>query len=988
MKNLLKLSAALCMSLMISVASVMASAKMEIPLGETVSLQAQILQGGTDYKWAASKDGEIITVQSGSFFNHTFDQQGEYIVNLSAEDRGGETHFTRINIMVGDRYSNPPTNSSGDGSNLNTPLVNVDAQTLPLINSEKEVHVLGDEGTVVFDLATHPDILEYRVDRNIFLDSDGNGIANDDIDNASDRSYLVGGIYKTTYDTTEANKVTAEITAVTTTGQKLKRQIEIIFDSFVVTDETVQASLDTLPSLSEDGKIYLYGTKGSVAFYPRLTKGEILEYRIDKNIFVDSDQDGDPANDIDNKTDPSFKNGDVWLTEYQDSGQQIIAQLIVVGNGGVGSRLQREIIFTTRPEPEVSGNQNTGDSIALEADKEFVQIGDPIAFSVEGLSQSLDQYEFEWDYNGDAEVDQTTEGVNTVSFIYEQAGIQNVTVRVVDKSENEAVFTKEILVKEIDITQAVFDFEIDGKTVRFNNNSTTAANLSNQSLSYAWSFGDTNEENYEAQRDQLTSSSPLYTYVEPGTYLVTLTVTDSDQVTSTISKELVIEGLEGEVIASENENTNQANTEGGSFIGKLFKVILYIILIILLLVLLIVGGLLGFLKIQHPDLVFGELIDELKIKLLSMMGIHEDMVYHDDESGENLQDPTIPQESVDTIIPPAPKPDIAETPEVAPEPVETPVAEPDLSQANGPTPEWLKPKPETTPPVTEKADVIEAEVVEETPVETAAPEAPVAPEPMTVPQENPFEKPIEPSSPLNETKVEPVPMPEPAPEVKPDVQIETPASVEPPVETPAEELSPAAEPVPIQEIPTPNSEIQPEEVPEPSPVPEDTPTPLPEVAKPDVVEAPVEKPSVVGEEKLMDEKKVGATKKPDEMKAPMPLAKSEANSETGATKSRRRRRPRSRNRSRQNGEGGNKPQNPQGENTASMPNTSEKQPSPRPPRPPRSERPRVDGKKTENSSKPEPKKTESPTAEAPKPITPPDGDLSKNDGPVPDWLKQ
>lgn len=939
MKKLLNLSAALCMSLLISVASVMASAKMEVPLGETVSLQAQILQGGTDYKWAASKDGEIVTSQSGSFFTYTFDQQGEYIINLSAEDRSGETQFTKINVMVGDRYSQPPQNSSGDGSALNQPLVNVDAQTLPLTNSEKQVSILGDEGRVVFDLATHPDILEYRVDKNIFIDSDGNGVANDDIDNVADRSYLIGGIYQTTYDISEANKVTAEITAVTTTGQKLKRQIEILFDSYLVSDEAIQASLDTLPVQSEDGNIYLYGNKGSVAFYPRLTRGEVLEYRIDKNIFIDSNQDGDPANDIDNQSDSSFKNGDVWVTDYEDNDQQIIAQLIVVGTGGAGSRIQREIIFTDRPEPEVVPGQ-TGASIMLTADKDLVQVGDPIAYSVEGLSQSLDEYEFEWDFNGDGEVDQTTEGLNTVSFIYEQAGIQNVAVRVVDKSGNEATFSKEILVKDIDITEAVFDFEIDGNTVRFNDKSTVSANLSNKSLSYSWSFGDTDEANYQAQEDQLTSTNPLYTYKEPGTYLVTLTVTDSDQVTSTVTKELIIEGALGEEVAPTSENSAEQSSEGGSFIGSLFKIILYIILVIVLLVILIVGGLLGFLKIQHPDLVFSELIDELKIKLLSMMGIHEDMVYHDDEAPQDLHDPSDVQ-SVDTIIPSEPVSPVEPEEQIS-QPEEAPVEQPDLSKANGPTPDWLKTPAEPVTPELNKKEVIEAEVVEEMPVSPAEP----APEPVEAEkQENPFEKPVqkqeiepESSSPLSEpAPVEPAPEPEPItpPEVK---------APETPEPNEAEVVSPQVQATPIQV----------EEKQEPKP-------PL---------ESPVES-KAQAEVMPVEKSKEPRPNKPDLSKQKSDEPKPEAGEEGSSPKPRRRRRPRSRNRSRQNGPNSN----PQ----ATPPQANQNRSNPQGGQPSNQSEPKASGQKqAENQSTPKPEK----------PITPPDGDLSQNDGPVPDWLKQ
>lgn len=730
LKKLFKLSVTLILIVLVSASGVRASGKMEVNLGEKVTLQAEDLSGGS-FKWVAKKGKEIVSTQGTSIFSYTFDQQGEYSVNLTITDTAGNTKSTTVMVLVGNRYSVPTgTGATGEmeaGGALNVPL-RVGLETLPLQTAERSVHILGNEGTVVFDIGARDDILEYRVDRNIYLDSDGNGIANDDIDNADHSSYLLGGIWQTKYLATESNKIAAEVTVVDKLGQKAKTQVEILFDSAPAKEGSAVAVLDTLPVLdSAKKKVLVYGDKATVAFYSRRSQGDILEYRIDKNVFVDSDGDGNPSNDIDNRTDNSFKTGDVWTTVYDKSEQQTIAQLIVVGRGGAGSRIQREIAFTDKPivvAPEVSETQGaatgTESVIKLTSDKEFVQKGDPINFTVEGLTQSMDSYTFDWDFNGDGTVDQTVEGVNTVSYIFDTPGVQPVKVRVRDTDGNEATFQLDTLVQDIQVTTADFEFAVSGNTVTFTDLSIPSPNLANKTLKYTWSFGDTDSNSYEAQKDKIGVQNPVYTYTLPGTHVVTLTVADSDLVTSTKTAEVITEGTAEVPAVTTPETESAAGGQGGSLIGTIFKVILYIILGIILLVVLIVIGLLVFLKIQHPDLVFEELIDELKIKLLGMLGVG-DMVEPTGSTAPTITSQTPLAASYEASARSKPAPEKAAKP--APELAEK-VAEPEEDEARvttqeppaseeAPVPEWLKRTEPASITPTEKPEVIEGEVVEE-----------------------------------------------------------------------------------------------------------------------------------------------------------------------------------------------------------------------------------------------------------------------------------
>ncbi len=709
-------------------------------MGDKVTLQSDDLSGGT-FKWVATKGKEIISTQGTSIFNHVFNQQGEYDVTLTITDNAGNTKSTSVLILVGERYSSYTATGTSEGGTIDAPL-SVGLATLPTKTSQRSVHILGDEGRVVFDVAVRDDILEYRIDRNIFVDSDGNGIANDDIDNADDSSYLLGGVWQTKYLASESNKIASEITVVNKQGQKAKSQVEIIFEPVPDKEGNVVAVLDTLPLLdSQDKKIFLYDDLDTIAFYSRRSQGDIVEYRIDKNIFVDSDGDGNPSNDIDNQSDNSFKTGDVWLAAYERTDEQIITQLIVVGRGGTGSRIQREIEFTDRPLVIATEVSEPGTVIKLSSDKEFVQKEDPITFAVEGLVQNLESYVFDWDFDGNGEVDQTVEGENTVSYIYDTPGIHLVKVLVRDLDGNEANFSLDVLVKDTVVTTADFEYLIEENTVTFTNISVVSPSLTSKTLNYTWSFGDTDSESYEAQKNQIGMQNPTYTYTKPGTYIVSLTVVDADQVASTTTEKVVVEGLvdeDGNPIVDEVEENKASDSDSGSIIWTIFKIIFYIILAVILLVILIVVGLLAFLKIQHPDLVFEELIDELKIKILGMMGVHETAEPEQAPVAEGTVEiePTAEPESAARPMPESTASGtVADEAEKTPEP-ETPAEEPDLSKADAPVPDWLK----TTTPAevtTEKPDVIEGEVEEPVsepePAPAPMPEKPIADEPAPAP---------------------------------------------------------------------------------------------------------------------------------------------------------------------------------------------------------------------------------------------------------------
>ncbi|MBN1258589.1 PKD domain-containing protein [Candidatus Peregrinibacteria bacterium] len=605
----------------------MASGKMEVKIGDKITLNADNIQAGSTYRWVVKKGKEILNTQTAPIFNYFFAEQGEYEVNLTVTSAAGTIQNTSIWVMAGNRY---PRSVSGESSESGAVApFSVALSTLPPISGDGRVHLIGDSKVLFILTPTRPDILEYRIDRNVFEDADGSGTANDDIDNITGESYLKGGSWETSYRIGESSRIAAEMTLVAKDGQKAKKQVEIVFDTLPRQDGDPRAVLEVTPAPDvRDQLVRLYDGRDKVAFYSRRSEGEILEYRIDKDIFTDSDGDGNPGNDIDNLNDISFKTGDVWETHYEETDRQIIAQLIAVGEAGKGSRVQRGIIFSEKPA--LSPEEKQG--IKLVADKPFVQKGDPVRFSVEGLTQAPEQYSFSWDFDGDGAADKEIEGENAVEQIYEAAGFYAVKVKVADKTGNAADFNLDMLVKDVVSTLADFEFETDGNTVKFTDKSVAAMNLANQSLDYRWSFGDTDPEGYASQKTQIGEPNPSYTYKKAGKYVVTLTVTDADSVIKSKSAEIdILQDLsvpEKEAqVAEETPPVSPAEgeeaAEGGSIILKILKVILYLILVVIVLAVLIVLGFLVFLKAQNPGMTFDELIERMKLTILTALGVHE-----------------------------------------------------------------------------------------------------------------------------------------------------------------------------------------------------------------------------------------------------------------------------------------------------------------------------------------------------------------------------
>jgi PKD repeat protein len=161
------------------------------------------------------KDNDVESTEKEPVFE--YEEYGIKRVRLTVED--SEKQISSVTNFV---------NVKAPVSTTQSPTVELDARllTVPAVGPDGKVHIKGDAATVKLDFSSSVgNISKYIIDKNIFFDSNGNGIKDDDIDYTTNKS----GSFITTF-TRAAGNARVRLTVVDTAGNKDTVEKDIVFD--------------------------------------------------------------------------------------------------------------------------------------------------------------------------------------------------------------------------------------------------------------------------------------------------------------------------------------------------------------------------------------------------------------------------------------------------------------------------------------------------------------------------------------------------------------------------------------------------------------------------------------------------------------------------------------------------------------------------------------------------------------------------------------
>ena len=280
----------------------------------------------------------------------------------------------------------------------------------------------------------------------------------------------------------------------------------------------------TPSSSTEQNPTVTYNTPGNYTVTLMVSNGVGESTSTETNYIIVGSAPTADFSSVENGLTVSFNNnsvdGDTYNWDFGDGNNSTLMNPVhTYDDGG-----NYEVVLTVSNEcGEVSITENLeliGFPIAgFSADITTGCIPMEVAFS-DLSSPSIDSWE--WTFEGG------TPATSTEQFpivTYNTPGTYSVSLVVTNETGTDVLINNTYIVVESEPT-AAYDFEVSGNTTIFTNNGTNAD-------SYNWDFGDGNTS---------TDINPVYTYPEPGTYTVILTGTN-DCGSVTFTDEVVIEDL-------------------------------------------------------------------------------------------------------------------------------------------------------------------------------------------------------------------------------------------------------------------------------------------------------------------------------------------------------------------------------------------------------------------------------------------------------------
>ena len=233
--------------------------------------------------------------------------------------------------------------------------------------------------------------------------------------------------------------------------------------------------------------------------------------------------------------------GEVVNHTYAENGTYTVA-LTVTDNESSTNSTQQVITVENGSTDDTSENQSPTANFTV--DPSEPNVSEEVTFDASESNDSDGSItSYEWDFNGDGTIENTTSDPVT-TYAYPENGTYTATLTVTDDVNATDSTSRTVAVTEPTTTDrneapsAAFNYTPEtpnaSENVTFDASNSTDAD--GEITEYAWDFdGDGVVEN--------TTSDPVTTYAYPenGTYTVTLTVTDNDSATNSTSREVVVE---------------------------------------------------------------------------------------------------------------------------------------------------------------------------------------------------------------------------------------------------------------------------------------------------------------------------------------------------------------------------------------------------------------------------------------------------------------
>jgi len=455
--------------------------------------------------------GTVSTDESVTYTSTTRDPLGEFIPSSSYQwDFEGDGEFERgVNgAKVSHKYSVPgvfqPTlrvTKNGLTSQYDMKIRVVPSSADPeaafiYLQSGAKVKFVSNS---TVDSSLEDKTLIYAWDLDTTIDTDGNGIPDDDAD-----SSLISPSYEFDgdRDVFVALKVTDSVGSTDQVVRKipfLKKEAErgTLGASKIV---RLKPSLIVNPPLNElDGRLYLKPPFSDVVFNSKQSSGNIQEYRIDANIFVDSDGDGVADNDIDNKTHKSWQDGSSFKQTYRDTGERIRMKLTLVSVEGQEKSKVIDIIFAEETPilnleevinpDDILNFLDTVPVVTFDVSTAFATPNEEVKFDASRTEFPDEKVmEYRWDFDGDGLVDEIS-FEPTFSHIYTEAAVYEVILEAVSDGGLLGEYSQTIFIRGgLTLPEANFSYDLQDNEVLFSNLSTFDTSIIEELIEYEWKF--------------------------------------------------------------------------------------------------------------------------------------------------------------------------------------------------------------------------------------------------------------------------------------------------------------------------------------------------------------------------------------------------------------------------------------------------------------------------------------------------------------------